>query len=133
MTSNINSLLGQIREHLSMDEAAWGPESAQVMDPDSTLSGTAGDGGAHNVQDIGDAMDKYIMGLVGNLMAIFDMTEETALSIVEKVASEMAADGMMPELPADGAEDGELSRWMGSATTAGLGGAVVQFARDHAS
>lgn len=133
MNSSVNELLGQIREKMDLSEEAWGPESGQEIDPGTHLASKAGDGGATNITNISDSFDMFVMDIVESLMRLFTMSETQALASIEHVSSQMAADGFIPPMPSDEASDDELARWAGSAFTAGLQAAVIQFCRDHAS
>ena len=129
MNSQINSVLEQIRQKL--EESAWGPEIAAPSDT-THASSTAGEGGAHNVEDVEDALDMYLSGMVDNIMAQYDATDEDAADVVFACIDELVSGGKMPALPDEDAGADEVAIWIGKATTNGLQRMVDEYARSHA-
>ena len=134
MNAQINRCLSDVRKKLAEDweGPAYGPGSMGIG-TDKGNKAHPGEGGAENPGEYGDnAWDMYISGICDELMAIWEMEESQAMSLIQQVADEMAADGMLPEYPAGGKADDEqdLAIWIGKAKSAGLHGAVFQKARD---
>lgn len=135
MTPEINRCLTDVRKKLAedWDEAAFGPGSHGTgTDKDSKAA--PGEGGAVNPADYqaDSSWDMYIQDICDHLMAVWEIEEGEAMSLIQQVADEMAEDGLIPEYPAGGKadDDQDLAIWVGKAKSAGLHGAVFQKARD---
>lgn len=129
MNSQINSVLEKIRQKL--DESAWGPDIGDNPD-DTHASSTAGEGGAHNVSDVEDALDMYLSGMVDNLMAQYDTTDEEAANVVFACIDKLVSSGKLPEMPDEDATEDQVAIWIGKAATSGLQRIVDEYARSNA-
>jgi hypothetical protein len=111
-----NALLGKIRKELEEEEgdgAAWGPDSEQPMD--GHLSGMPGVGGAMNVSDVSDALDKYLSDMTERLMQKYDLSEDEAADFVLEVADNLASVGMLADFPDEDAPAEEVATWYAKA------------------
>lgn len=126
MNTQINSMLVQIRNRLN--ESAWGPEIS-APNSDGFDAGEAGELGAKNYNDISDALDKYIMGMVDNLMVQYECTDDEAVDMVFNAIDSLASENKIPEMPEENASDDEVAIWIGKAVTSGLQRMVDDYAR----
>jgi hypothetical protein len=113
MQSKIREQLERLRNTL-----AEGAESDSVHDSE------AGEGGAENVSDVNDNFYAYFEGLVDSILAEYEMSEEDAVDAIFSVADSLAADGTLPEVPA---EDDHVAtaEWLGKAKSMLFGEMVL--------
>lgn len=124
MTPSINSVLDTMRKRLVAENVAWGPESR--TDPTNLSTSKPGEGGAENATDIPDALDKYLAGIAGQLVAHYGKSKDGALSAIMKTARSLASDGTLPSMPSDSADDAEIALWLGKAASIGFAQLVFQ-------
>lgn len=124
MTPSINAVLNRMHKRLVAENVAWGPESR--TDATNLSTSKPGEGGAENATDIPDALDKYISGIAGQLVAHYGKTKDGALSAIMKTARGLATDGTLPSLPSDSADDSEIALWLGKAASIGFAQLVFQ-------
>lgn len=121
-----NVVLGKIRQGLAEEEAAWGPDSEQA--PEGHLTGAPGEGGASNVGDIGDALDKYLTGIAEGLQQKYKMSEDDAYSFIFYAADNAEAMGLLPAFPDEKAPDEEYAAWFGKAGSVKFDAMVMNLA-----
>ena len=121
MRSELTAKLEALRKRLHESDEAWGPESQTDA---AYEDGEAGDGGATNVSDAGDALDAYLLGIVDSIISEWDINEDDAIDIVFDVAASLEEDGSLPPMPE--AEDAQGSaEWLGKAATMGFAELVL--------
>lgn len=132
MNAQINGVLEQVR--LKM-ESQWGAPGTPSMPPDaSPIPPTSGAPEARAIppDDVEDALDMYLSGMVDSLMNQYDATDEEAANVVFAAIDQAVAHGKLPELPADDASPQEVSLWVGQATLANLQRMVNEYAKNNA-
>ncbi len=133
MNSQINGVLEQIREKL--DESSWSSGVVTPMPPGvaPALPPIANSSPADIPdEDVEDALDMYLSGMVDSLLNQYDATDEEAADTVFAAIDQAVQAGKLPELPADSASPEEISSWVGKATIANLQKLVNQYARSNA-
>lgn len=133
MNVQINGVLEQIRAKLQ--ESAWGTPGTPSMPPDeSPVPPTAGAPGSKSVDadDVEDAFDMYLSGMVDSLMNQYDATDEEAADTVFAAIDQAVSDGKVPPMPEDDASEQEVALWVGKATLARLQHLVNEYARNNA-
>lgn len=130
MTPQINGMLAEIRRHMEKQES-WGPEGGVKPDDDSHTSGEAGDGGAENVSDAQDALDKYLADIADQLTTEFEVSDDDAWDFIGQVASECEDEGELPPMPDYESPDADATLWLGKATSILFAGRVLKTARDQ--
>lgn len=132
MTPELNDLLDEVRLTMTKEraqtEAAWGPDMPKVA-AHSHETGQAGVGGADNVHDANDAVDKFIADVVDQLMLTVGMGEDEAFDFVFDFLDSESGGEHLPTLPGDDADPEELATWLGKATTLGVAAKIVKSAR----
>ncbi len=131
MNPKINDVLAEIRHklHQHLPEAAWGPEAPAVQH-NSHLTGGPGEGEASNVDETGDVIDRYLNDIADQLVQSQGWGVHEAMGFVFDVASEVAEEGHLPEIPSDNADPEEVAMWLGKAASYGFGARVLKSARD---
>jgi hypothetical protein len=133
MNAQINGVLEQIREKLA--ESAWGsPELPSALPPVSSTPPAVPPLGSSSIapDDVEDALDMYLSGMVDSLMNQYDATDEEAADTVFAAIDQAVKDGKLPEMPSDTAKEPEVSLWVGKATIANLQRLVNEYARNNA-
>lgn len=127
MDPKLISIVQEVRSQL--DEAAWGPEG-QVRSPGGARDGHPGVGGAKNISDAIDVMDRYLSDIAFQLAEAegWDITE--AFSFVLDCADEVSTGGKLPPLPEDNADPEEIAMWLGKAASYGFGAHVMKQVRE---
>ena len=133
MNSHKNGIPEQIRERLT--EAPWGsvvtPVPPGVKPALPAMDGTSSSKDLPD-EETEDALDMYLSGMVDSLLNQYDATEEEAADTVFAAIDHAVEHGKLPEMPADGADDQEVSLWVGKATIANLSRIVNEYARSNA-
>lgn len=132
MNAQMNGVLEQLR--LKM-ESQWGSPGTPSMPPDaSPMPPTSGAPEARPIdgEDVEDALDMYLSGMVDSLLNQYDATDEEAADTVFAAIDQAVSAGKLPELPPDDASPQEISMWVGQATLANLQRMVNEFAKNHA-
>lgn len=133
MNSRINVVLEQIQ--VKLDESAWGAPGQPSMPPDvSPVPPVAGAPGSRTVDsdDVEDALDMYLSGMVDSLMNQYDATDDEAADTVFAAIDNAVSMGKIPPLPEEDAKEPEVSLWVGKATLANLQRLVNEYARNNA-
>ena len=133
MNAQINVVLEKIRAKLI--ESAWGGPGLPSMPPDaSPVPPVAGAPSSKSIaaDDVEDALDMYLSGMVDSLMNQYDATDEEAADTVFAAIDLAVKDGKLPEMPSDTAKEPEISLWVGKATLARLPHLVNEYARNNA-
>lgn len=135
------TLLERVQERLSSTSEEVQPEArgAFAMD-EATVShlekirayigeeeDVGGEGGADNEPNIDDAFNLYLDGIADSLIEM-GYSEDEAISFVLDVADEMAAEGVLPPMPAEDALEDEVAVWLGTANTVGFANEVLSAA-----
>ena len=121
--SRVSESLKQLRLALQeKGEEAWGPTTGTM--PSDASEGEPGEGGATNVSDIADNFDRYILGIVDEIVECCDMTEDEAIDYTFDVALALAEDGTLPPIP-DVSDLEGTAAWIGSAATMQFGQLVL--------
>lgn len=121
--TRISASLEQLRRALQeKDEEAWGPSS---MTPSEAASESEpGEGEAENASDIPDNFDRYMMGIVDEILSTYDMTADDAIDYTFEVADSLSEDETLPPIPA--IEDLEgTAAWLGAAASMQFGQLVL--------
>ena len=129
MNARVNGLLENIRKNLDEDPA-FGPEQPGVV-AGSHGDSQPGEGGADNIPDTEDALDKYLNGCIESVVDECSVAEDDAIDFVFGVADELAEKGKLPEMPDEDADDEDIALWLGKANTIGFQQVVLKAARDE--
>jgi hypothetical protein len=131
MMPRSKAVLEDVRRTLDFEmseaESPATPES-QVIGDNSHLDGSAGVGGADNIQDANDAVDKFIADIVAQLVLSAGMEEDEAFDFVFDFLDSMD-EKHLSTLPDDDADPEELALWLGKATTLGISAKILKTAR----
>lgn len=132
MTPRVNRVLEDIRQTLEQeggddDAVAFGPTGA-----DSTDAGTeaqAGTGAAINPSDASDTLDQYLTDIADLLVLEYGKNDNEAMNFVFSAASQLARDGLVPDMPEDSAAPEEIAIWLGKAKSVQFSSHVLGRAR----
>ena len=119
MRTEITEQLERLRKKLAESEA-FGPESDISTDDESE----AGEGGAENIEPGFEALDNYLIGIIGSILDEYEVDEEDAVDFVLFVADSLAEEGDLPPFPED--DDAQAAAmWMGAAQSMLFGDLVL--------
>jgi len=126
--SQANSVLSKIRKNLDEEsddagDAAWGPDDGQAVT--GHLAGKPGSGGADNIEDMSNALDKYLTDIAEALMTKYELDEDEAYDFILYVASSLEDMGMLPTFPDEDAPAELYAEWYGKASSVKFDAAVM--------